>query len=221
MRPRPALRLPPTILFLSSNLPIGAGGLDRPDGSRDHYPMIRKLTLAAAMLGMATLAAPVSAELPQGATAPDFTTQGALAGKPFTFQLRQALKKGPVVLYFYPKAFTQGCTLEANAFAQATSDFAKAGATVVGMSADDLPSLVKFSREACRDKFAVGIASPAVIKAYDVELKREGVSTGLTSRTSYVIARDGRIKLVHSDMDYRDHVRLTLDAVRALGKSRR
>lgn len=183
--------------------------------------MIRKLSFAAAILGLATLAAPASAELPQGAVAPDFTTQGALAGKPFTFQLKKALKKGPVVLYFYPKAFTQGCTLEANAFAQATPDFAKAGATVVGMSADDLPSLVKFSREACRDKFAVGIASPAVIKAYDVDLKREGVSTGLTTRTSYVIARDGRIRLVHSNMDYRDHVRLTLDAVRALGKSRR
>ena len=183
--------------------------------------MIRTALLVATALAATTLSVPASAELPKGAAAPDFTTQGALAGKPFTFHLRQALKKGPVVLYFYPKAFTQGCTLEAHAFAEATADFAKAGATVVGMSADDLPALVKFSREACRDKFAVGIASPAVIKAYDVDLKREGVSTGLTTRTSYVIARDGRIRMVHSNMDYRDHVRLTLEAVKALGKGQR
>jgi len=183
--------------------------------------MIRTALLVATALAATTLSAPASAELPKGAAAPDFTTQGTLAGKPFTFHLRQALKKGPVVLYFYPKAFTQGCTLEAHAFAEATPDFARAGATVVGMSADDLPALVKFSREACRDKFAVGIASPAVIKAYDVDLKREGVSTGLTTRTSYVIARDGRIRMVHSNMDYRDHVRLTLEAVKALGKGQR
>ena len=126
--------------------------------------MIRTALLVATALAATTLSVPASAELPKGAAAPDFTTQGALAGKPFTFHLRQALKKGPVVLYFYPKAFTQGCTLEAHAFAEATADFAKAGATVVGMSADDLPALVKFSREACRDKFAVGIASPAVIR---------------------------------------------------------
>ncbi|HQQ08894.1 MAG TPA: peroxiredoxin [Novosphingobium sp.] len=182
--------------------------------------MIRTALLVATALAATTLSVPASAELPKGAAAPDFTTQGALAGKPFTFHLRQALKKGPVVLYFYPKAFTQGCTLEAHAFAEATADFAKAGATVVGMSADDLPALVKFSREACRDKFAVGIASPAVIKAYDVDLKREGVSTGLTTRTSYVIGRDGRVKLVHSNMDYRDHVRLTLEAVKAMGARR-
>jgi thioredoxin-dependent peroxiredoxin len=124
------------------------------------------------------------------------------------------------VLYFYPKAFTQGCTLEANAFAEATPQFAAAGATVIGMSADDLPTLQKFSTEACRDKFAVAMATPAIIKAYDVDLKREGVSTGLTSRTSYVIGQDGRIRFVHSNMDYRDHVRLTLAAVQELRKKR-
>jgi peroxiredoxin len=84
------------------------------------------------------------------------------------------------------------------------------------MSADDLPTLQKFSREACRDKFAVAAATPQVIAAYDVDLKRDGTSTGLTKRTSYVIGRDGRVVLVHSDMDYRDHVRLTLEAVQRL-----
>jgi len=85
------------------------------------------------------------------------------------------------------------------------------------MSNDDIATLQKFSTEACRDKFAVAAASPAVIKAYDVDLKKpDGVSTGLTKRTSYVIGRNGRIVMVHSDMDYRDHVKMTLAAVRKL-----
>jgi peroxiredoxin Q/BCP len=125
------------------------------------------------------------------------------------------------VLYFDPKAFTQGCTLEAKAFADASPQFAAAGATVVGMSADDLPTLQKFSTEACRDKFAVAIATPAIIKAYDVDLQRDGVSTGLTTRTSYVIGQDGKVRFVHSNMDYKDHVRLTLEAVQAMRKSKR
>ncbi len=170
------------------------------------------------LLAAALLAIPASApaELAQGARAPNFATQGALAGRDFAFNLRAALRRGPVVLYFYPRAFTQGCTLEANAFAEAHGQFAAAGATVIGMSNDDLPTLRRFSTEACRDRFAVAVATPAIIQAYDVDLRRDGVSTGLASRTSYVIARNGRIRLVHSNMNYADHVRLTLAAVRAL-----
>lgn len=182
--------------------------------------MIPHILAAAAAALALSMPLPAAAELAKGARAPDFTAQGALAGKPFRFALRDALKRGPVVLYFYPKAFTQGCTLEAHAFAEATDDFRKAGATVIGMSADDVTTLQKFSKEACRDKFAVASASAQVIAAYDVDLKRDGASTGLTKRTSYVIARDGRVALVHSDMDYRDHVRLTLDAVRRLRAAR-
>lgn len=177
---------------------------------------IRTLFAAAAAFAV-SVSAPALAELPTGARAPDFAAQGALAGKPFSFKLRQALKKGPVVLYFYPKAFTQGCTLEAHAFAEATAQFKAAGATVIGMSNDDVATLQKFSTEACRDKFAVASASPALIKAYDVDLRKpDGSSTGLTKRTSYVIARNGKIVMVHSDMDYRDHVKMTLAAVRKL-----
>ncbi len=180
--------------------------------------MIRNFTVLAPLAALAAmlLSAPAIAELPIGAKAPDISAQGALAGKPFSFNLHSALKKGAVVLYFYPKAFTQGCTLEAHAFAEATDDFKKAGATVIGMSNDDVPTLLRFSREACRDKFVVASATPEVITAYDVALKRGGIPSGLTSRTSYVIARNGKIVLVHSNMDYRDHVRLTLDAVKAL-----
>ena len=161
------------------------------------------------------------ANLPVGAKAPAFSTQGARAGKDVAFNLQQALRKGPVVLYFYPKAFTQGCTLEAHAFAEATPEFAKYGATVIGMSADDLPTLRRFSTEECRDKFTVGIAKPEVIKAYDVALKRDAAPSGVTNRTSYVIAPDGRIAFVHSDLDYRGHVTQTLAAVKALKANKR
>ncbi|MGQ7829200.1 peroxiredoxin [Altererythrobacter sp. Z27] len=162
------------------------------------------------------LAVPAVANLPVGTKAPVFTTEAALAGKEFGFNLRAALAKGPVVLYFYPKAFTQGCTLEANAFAEAMPEFKALGASVVGMSNDDIETLKRFSREECRDAFPVGVASRQVIDAYDVALVREGKDTGITSRTSYVIAQDGRIVMVHSNMDYRDHVRLTLEAVHKL-----
>ncbi len=173
-------------------------------------------TLAAFAALALLVPAAAQAELPQGAKAPAFSAPGALAGKPFTFNLQAALKRGPVVLYFYPKAFTQGCTLEAHAFAENSDKFAKAGATVVGMSNDDIPTLQKFSTEECRDKFAVAAASKAVIKAYDVDLKAVGISTGYTKRTSYVIDQSGKIAMVHSDMDYRDHVKLTLAAVQKM-----
>lgn len=166
-------------------------------------------------IALSVLAAPVpvSAALPVGAKAPDFTTKGAIGGKQFTLRLSRALKKGPVVLYFFPAAFTPGCTIEAHEFAEATADFRKEGATVIGLSADPIDKLQKFSIEACRNKFAVASASPSVIAAYDVRLPlREGWS----NRTSYVIAPSGRIAYVHSDLNPSDHVRNTLEAVRSL-----
>lgn len=185
---------------------------------------MRKTLLAAAALAVSLFPLSANAELASGARAPIFATQGAKAGKPFRFDLRQALRRGPVVLYFYPKAFTQGCTLEAHAFAEAHDRFAAAGATVVGMSSDDLPTLQRFSTEACRDKFAVAVATPQIIRQYDVAPRlpsRAAAMGDATSRTSYVIGQDGTIRFVHSDMDYRDHVRLTLGAVRALRTRRR
>jgi peroxiredoxin len=167
----------------------------------------------ALFLALAILAQPLGAALPVGAQAPDFTTTGSLAGKPFKLHLKDQLRHGPLVLYFYPKAFTQGCTLEAKAFADAMPEFRKAGARVVGMSADDLETLKKFSTEVCRSKFPVATASPATIKAYDVVLKQK---PELTDRTSYVIDRTGRIVMVHSDLDWKDHVSKTLAAVKAL-----
>jgi len=179
---------------------------------------MRMMMKVLALLVALVLPTAAMATLPVGAQAPAFSTQGALGGKDVAFDLRKALRNGPVVLYFYPKAFTQGCTLEAHAFAEATPEFAKYGATVIGMSADDLPTLRKFSTEECRSQFAVGTATPAVVKAYDVALGRTGAPAGVTNRTSYVIAPNGKIVFVHSDLDYRDHVKLTLDAVKRLKK---
>jgi len=156
---------------------------------------------------------PASAALPVGAKAPDFITTGALAGKPFKIRLRNELKRGPVVLYFFPKAFTKGCTLEAHAFSEANAEFRKAGATVIGMSADDLATLKKFSVEECRNAFPVATATPATQKAYDVAWAEH---PGLTTRTSYVIARNGKIVMVHDDLDFSQHVAKTLAAVKAL-----
>ena len=180
--------------------------------------MVSRKSLLAPLAALAALLVsnPASADLAVGAKAPDFATHGALAGKTFDVSLKKLLKQGPVVLYFYPKAFTKGCTLEAHAFAEATDDFKAAGATVIGMSGDDVPTLQKFSTEHCRDKFAVASASPEVIKAYDVALKREGLPAGLANRTSYVIAKNGKIVLVYSNMDFSDHVKLTLEAVRKM-----
>lgn len=171
---------------------------------------MRKLITAVLL---AALSAPAWAALPVGSKAPQFTTAGALGGKPFRLTLAEQLKSGPVVLYFFPKAFTQGCTLEARAFSEAIPEFRKLGAQVIGMSRDDLDTLKRFSVEECRSAFPVASASEATAKAYDVVLKQK---PELTDRTSYVIDSNGRIVFVHSDMDWSEHVQKTLAAVRAL-----
>ncbi|MEM6828210.1 MAG: peroxiredoxin [Pseudomonadota bacterium] len=176
--------------------------------------MIKNLcSLGLAALALA-LTTPAHAELAEGAPAPTFTTQAAMAGKEFGFSLETALKQGPVVLYFYPKAFTSGCTLEANAFAEAMPEFKKAGASVIGMSNDTIDTLKRFSREECRDAFPVGVASFEVMEDYGVGSKDRPYA----SRTSYVIAQDGTISTVYSSGDYREHVGRTLAAVKNLSK---
>jgi thioredoxin-dependent peroxiredoxin len=157
------------------------------------------------------------ATLPVGTPAPDFTTQGAKAGKPFNFQLSKALKNGPVVLYFFPAAFTPGCTIEAHQFAVAADDFQKAGATLIGVAADPIGKLAKFSVEECRNKFPVAVATPAMISGYDVTLPQ---LAGRSNRTSYVIGKNGRIAFAYSAMAPDGHVKGTLAAVQALKTAR-
>ncbi|MBO9574412.1 MAG: peroxiredoxin [Sphingobium sp.] len=178
----------------------------------------RKNSLIGAVGALAfAFSAAAQAALPVGASAPDFQTRGALAGKVFDLKLSKELKKGPVVLYFFPAAFTPGCTAEAHEFAEATADFKKAGATVIGMSADPVDKLAEFSTKECRDKFAVASAGPAIIQGYDVALKMNNPAfAGKTDRTSYVISKAGKVVYVHSALDYKDHVKNTLAAVQSL-----
>ena len=171
---------------------------------------MRRSSLCCA-LALAALPMAAQAALPVGAKAPDFSTQVSLAGKAMPFSLKAALKKGPVVLYFYPAAFTKGCTIEAHEFAEATDDFNKLGATVIGMSADPIEKLNRFSVEECRNKFAVGVASPKVIADYDVKFPVAPIS----NRTSYVIAPDGKIIFAFSALSPVGHVSGTMDAVKA------
>jgi peroxiredoxin len=178
------------------------------------------MRLFPAAAALALVAAPAFAALTAGAVAPDFTTRGAIAGKVVPIHLAEALKKGPVVLYFFPAAFTGGCNAEAHAFAEAIPQFRKAGATVIGMSADDVPTLQRFSAEKCAGQFAVASAGPKVVHGYDVAMQGGPAGRALTTRTSYVIARDGRIAFVHDDRDPAQHVALTLAAVQKMMPTR-
>lgn len=169
--------------------------------------MRRLLPLLAALM----LPSTAQAALPQGAQAPDFTTQAVLAGKPFSFHLAEALKKGPVVLYFFPAAFTSGCTIEAHDFSDATAQFRALGATVIGLSHDSIDKLSRFSVSECRNNFAVGVAADPVVAAYKVKLP----VISMTNRTSYVIAPDGRILMMYSALSPQGHVSQALAAVKA------
>ena len=164
------------------------------------------------------IAAPAFAAMKPGDAAPDFTARATLGGQEFSFSLASALKKGPVVLYFFPKAFTKGCTAEAHEFAEAAASYTAAGATLIGMSADDIDTLHKFSLQECGSKFPVA-ADPdlTVIKAYDSALIRVG-SVGIADRISYVIGADGKIAYAYSDRNPDKHVENTLAAVKALTK---
>jgi peroxiredoxin Q/BCP len=170
--------------------------------------------MIAAAAGLALLAAaPANAALKVGATAPDFSAQASQAGKEFPFKLSDALKKGPVVLYFFPAAFTSGCTIEAHEFADASADYQKMGATLIGITAGNIDRLTEFSVSECRSKFAVA-ADPkaAIAKSYDSTL---AIYPGHSDRTSYVIAPDGKVILAYSNLKPDGHVEKTLAAVKA------
>lgn len=167
----------------------------------------------AAWLGLTATTATSTAQaaLPVGAPAPMFSADAALGGKPFHFSLAKALAQGPVVLYFYPKAFTSGCTVEAHQFAEATERFNALGASVIGMSNDDIATLQKFSVEACRNKFAVAAdAGAKVMKAYDATLT---LMPQTADRISYVITPDGKVFYVYANLSANGHVENTLKAV--------
>ncbi|HTC30354.1 MAG TPA: peroxiredoxin [Candidatus Acidoferrum sp.] len=175
--------------------------------------MIRR-SIAIFVLVAAAIAIPALAALPDGTKAPDFTLQATLGGSVFTFDLADALKKGPVVLYFYPAAFTKGCTIEAHDFADAIDQYKALNATVIGVSHDQLDTLQKFSVSECRSKFAVAAdTDQAVEKAYDAIL---AVKPQYANRTSYVIAQNGAIVYSYTSLDPSEHVANTLAALKTL-----
>ena len=172
---------------------------------------IRTAALLFALLAGAAL--PAAAALDTGSAAPPFTAAASLGGKVFTFDLAAALKRGPVVLYFYPAAFTKGCTIEAHEFAAAIDEYTKLGATVIGVSHDDIATLNKFSVSECRSKFPVAADTDlAVAKLYDAVLP---ANPKYANRTSYVIAPDGKILYTYTNLDPEKHVENTLAALRA------
>jgi peroxiredoxin (alkyl hydroperoxide reductase subunit C) len=176
--------------------------------------MMKRLTVALMLSGaLAGLGAgAASAALPDGAAAPEFSAKATLGGNEFQFVLADALKHGPVVLYFYPAAFTKGCTIEAHDFAQAIDDFKALHATVIGVSHDGIEKLDKFSVSECQSKFPVA-ADPdgVVIKAYDAKM----AVLPLSSRISYVIAPDDKVIYSYDSLDPSKHVENTLDAIKA------
>ena len=171
----------------------------------------RHVALLAVVAALDLATTQVYAALPVGASAPPVTTQAVIAGKPFEFRLSEALKKGPVVLYFFPAAFTSGCTIEAHDFSDATAQFSAEGATVIGLAHDPIEKLSRFSVTECRNRFAVGVASSAIISAYKVRMP----VLSMSDRTSYVIAPDGKIILAYSALSPGGHVSRTLAAVKA------
>ena len=171
---------------------------------------------ALALVGATTLASPAFAALKEGTQAPDFSAPAYLAGQPFTFKLAEALKKGPVVVYFFPAAHTSGCNIEAHLFSEAIPQFTAAHASVIGVTAGNISELAAFSKETehCGGKFPVAADEGAKIaKQYDALLL---MKPGWSDRTSYVIAPSGKITHVYSSLSPTKHVEETLNAVKAL-----
>jgi peroxiredoxin Q/BCP len=182
--------------------------------------MSTRLVLASLAIAGLALAQPSYASLEVGAKAPDFTAPAYLAGKPFEFKLADALKKGPVVVYFFPAVHTPGCNMEAHLFSEAIDKFKAANATVIGVSAGNTNEMAAFSEETehCGGKFAVAADEGAKIaRQYDSLLPQK---PGWSNRTSYVIGQDGKIVHAYSELKPTEHVKETLTAVQALGKKK-
>jgi thioredoxin-dependent peroxiredoxin len=169
---------------------------------------------AVAAAGIAVAAWPLTAgaTLKPGDNAPNFNAQASLGGNVYDYKLADALKKGPVVLYFYPAAFTKGCTIEAHEFAEAVDQYKAQGATVIGVSHDNIDTLKKFSVSECRSKFPVAAdADSKIIRSYDASMPMKST---MANRVSYVIAPDGKVIYEYTSLSPDQHVSNTLQALR-------
>jgi peroxiredoxin len=189
-----------------------------------------KPLLFAAVLS-SVIAAPAFAALSSGTAAPEFTAQASLAGKEFKFSLKDALKKGPVVVYFYPSAFTGGCNVQAHTFAENIDKFKAAGATVVGVSLDSIARLNAFSADPqyCAGKLPVASdADGSIAKSYDLKVmdaragikdtRGEEINHGFAERTTFIVTPDGKIATTVGGVSPTENVQKALEAVQALKK---
>ncbi len=165
-----------------------------------------------------SLCLPARAALDIGDDAPDFTASAALGGEIYKFSLAESLKKGPVVLYFFPAAFSDSCSIEAHEFAEAIPRFTALGASVIGVSADDIQALAKFSVQACQSRFPVA-SDPAlnVIKSYDAVMKTR---PEYANRITYVIAPSGKVVYYYVSLNPTKHVERTLEALRTWSETK-
>ncbi|MBL0728573.1 peroxiredoxin [Piscinibacter sp. HJYY11] len=186
----------------------------------------------AAVLAAATLALPASAALKEGDTAPDFQAPAALAGKAYTFELKQALKKGPVVVYFYPAAFTNGCSLQAHTFAVNAEQFAAANATVIGLSLDTPEQLREFSADpqTCAGKVPVASDTDGrIARAFDIGVsapvagrknnRGQEITHGRAERTTFVVAPNGKVGATIGGVAPEENVLQALAAVRKISST--
>ena len=188
----------------------------------------------AALLSIAAFVATIAlAALKAGDAAPPFTAPASLAGKPFTYSLKESLAKGPVVVYFYPSAYTSGCNVQAHEFSTKTEQFAAAGASVVGVSLDSLERLNAFSADPayCAGKLAVAsdaegrIARSFGLRVTDaqpgaIDTRGKEIDHGFAERTTFVVRRDGTIAAIVGGVSPSENVARALEQVKALAASR-
>lgn len=193
---------------------------------------MRSIPIAAlALVAALAVTSPAVAALEPGASAPLFSAPAALAGHDLTFSLAEALRKGPVVVYFYPSAFTGGCNLQAHSFAESMDDFTAAGATVIGVSLDSIERLRAFSAdpEYCAGRVPVASdADGAIARSYGLRIvdakpgvkdsRGEEIGHGFVERTTFVITPDGKVAATIGGVAPKDNVEQTLAAVRSLAK---
>lgn len=190
-----------------------------------------KLLVAAVMA--ASIALPAAAALKEGDRAPDFKAQASQAGKAFGYSLKDALKKGPVVVYFYPSAYTGGCNVQAHAFAVNQDKFAAAGASIVGVSLDSIARLNDFSAdpEYCAGKIAVASdADGRIAKAYDLAVREaapgrkdtrgKDIDHGFAERTTFIVTPNGKVAAVVGGLAPGANVEQALQAVQKLAAAK-
>ena len=189
--------------------------------------MTKRLLLASLL--SCTILSPAYAALKPGDAAPQFDAQASFAGKASDYSLKDALKKGPVVVYFYPSAYTKGCNVQAHAFAVNYEKFAAAGATIIGVSLDSITRLNDFSKdpEYCNSKFPVASdADGHIAKSYDLSVKEgkaglkdtrgNDIDHGFAERTTFIVSPDGKVAATVGGMSPEANVEKALEAVQGL-----